>query len=201
MPTALSGKKMKGRIIQLLLVAALMVCGFGASAQHHALDPQKFDAKLLEKLILQRVDSLRKVHKKAPFSADAILQKAASDHAVYLAKKGTLSHYQEKGKRYDPQDRVVFYGGKGYYAGENVAEHPVQVLLNKIRGQRFDRVTTYEQSAELFVLQWATSKPHMENLMRKEYTLTGIGVSLNKKTGRIYAVQVFSPTPQGQEAQ
>lgn len=180
-----------------MLMAVLLLSGFSANAQtKRPLDPKKFDAALLEKLILQRVDSLRKVHKKTSFKEDVILQKAAADHAAYLAKIGELTHFQQKGKRYNPQDRVIFYGGKGYYAGENAAEHPVQVLLHKIKGQRFDRVTTYEQSAELFVLQWANSKPHMDNLMRKEYALTGVAVSLDKKTGRIYAVQVFSPTPQ-----
>lgn len=190
---------MKGRFVKLVLVAVLVLSGFGAMAQGKSkrpLDPQKFDAALLEELIVQRIDSLRKAHKKAGFGNDAVLKKAAADHAVYLAKKGTLSHFQEKGKRYNPQDRVIYYGGKGYYAGENVAEHPVQVLLHKIKGQRFDKVTTYEQSAELFVLQWATSKPHMENLMRDNFELTGIAVSMDKKTGRIYAVQVFSPKPQ-----
>lgn len=189
---------MKGRMIKLMLMAVLVLSGLSASAQR-PIDPDKFDAALLEKLILDRVDSLRKAHKKSVYGRDAILQKAAADHAAYLAKKGVLSHFQEKGKRYDPQDRVIYFGGKGYYAGENAAEHPVLVLLNKIKGQRFDRVTTYEQSAELFVLQWATSKPHMENLMRKEYDLTGLAVSLNKKSGRIYAVQVFSPKPQLQQ--
>lgn len=187
-----------GVVVKFLLFAVLLLPSYTVSAQNRPLDPQKFDAALLENLILQRVDSLRKVHKKASFTKDAILQKAAANHAVYLAKKGTLTHFQEKGKHYNPQDRVLFYGGKGYYAGENAAEHPVQVLLHKIKGQKFDRVTTYEQSAELFVLQWATSKPHMENLMRNEYSLTGVAVSLDKKSGRIYAVQVFSPKPQVQ---
>ncbi|EMR03497.1 CAP domain-containing protein [Cesiribacter andamanensis] len=189
---------MKGRVVHLFLAAALLFLGHAATAQHQPLDPQKFNAKLLEKLILQRIDSLRKAHKKPAFAQDAILQKAAADHATFLAKKGELTHFQEKGKRYNPQDRVLFYGGKGYYAGENAAEHPVQVLLHKLPGQRFDRVKTYQQSAELFVLQWATSKPHMENLMRTEYALTGLAVSLDKKSGRIYAVQVFSPRPEAQ---
>ncbi|WP_224999572.1 CAP domain-containing protein [Cesiribacter sp. SM1] len=190
---------MKGRFVKALLVAVLVLSGFMANAQNQRpLDPQKFNAALLEELIVQRIDSLRKAHKKASFGNDAILKKAAADHAAYLAKKGELSHFQEKGKRHNPQDRVLYYGGKGYYAGENVAEHPVQVLLHKIKGQRFDKVTTYEQSAELFVLQWATSKPHMENLMRDNFDLTGVAVSMDKKSGRIYAVQVFSPKPQAQ---
>lgn len=187
------------RSAKLVVMLVLVLVGFTAQAQKkQTLDPKKFDAALLEKLILQRVDSLRKVHKKSSFGRDVILQKAAADHAAFLAKKGTLTHFQEKGKRYNPQDRVIYFGGKGYYAGENAAEHPVQVLLHKIKGQRFDRVTTYEQSAELFVLQWATSKPHMENLMRDNFELTGLAVSLDKKSGRIYAVQVFSPKPQVQ---
>lgn len=197
--THVNRRYMKGRLATFLVLMVLMFMGFTGTAQtKRTLDPQKFDAALLEDLILKRVDSLRKVHKKAPYGKDPILQKAAVDHAAYLAKKGTLTHFQEKGKRYNPQDRVIYYGGKGYYAGENAAEHPVQVLLHKIKGQRFDRVTTYEQSAELFVLQWATSKPHMENLMRDSYELTGLAVSLDKKSGRIYAVQVFSPKPQAQ---
>ncbi len=185
---------MKEGMVKLLFMGVLLLMGFAAQAQH-PIDPKKFDAALLEKLILERVDSLRKAHKKPVFAKDDILHKAAADHAAFLAKTGTLTHFQAKGKRHNPQDRVVYYGGKGYYAGENAAEHPVLVLLHKIKGQRFNKVTTYEQSAELFVLQWATSKPHMENLM-KEYDVTGLAVSLDKKSGRIYAVQVFSPKPE-----
>lgn len=187
---------MKGKVVAAFALVLLLSAVAVRAQGQRPLNPAKFDAALLEDLILLRVDSLRKAHKKISFEKDNILQKAAANHAVYLAKKGTLTHFQEKGKRHNPQDRVVFYGGKDYYAGENAAEHPVQVLLHKIKGQRFDRVTTYEQSAELFVLQWATSKPHMDNLMRPEYALTGVAVSLDKKSGRIYAVQVFSPKPQ-----
>lgn len=160
---------------------------------------QQFDAALLQKLIHEKVDSVREAHKKQAFAIDPFLQKAADDHAAYLAKKGMLSHFQEGNKKkYNPQDRVIYFGGKGYLSGENVAEHPVKVPLVKGKGLSVRQVDSYEQSALLFVQQWVNSPMHFKNLMREDYTLTGIGVAFEKKGKRIYAVQVFSPVPQNQ---
>ena len=157
---------------------------------------QQFDMVLLQKLIHEKVDSVREAHQKQAFATDPILQKAADDHAAYLAKKGTLSHFQEGNKKkYNPQDRVVYFGGKGYLTGENAAEHPVKVALVKGKGLSVRQVDTYEQSALLFVQQWVNSPMHFKNLMSEDYSLTGIGVALDKKNKRIYAVQVFSPVP------
>lgn len=160
---------------------------------------QQFDAGLLQKLIHEKVDSVREAYQKPVFATDPILQKAADDHAAYLAKKQTLSHFQEGNKKkYNPQDRVVYFGGEGYLTGENAAEHPVNVLLVKGKGLTVSRVENYEQSALLFVQQWVNSPMHFQNLMRDDYTLTGIAVSLDPKSKRIYAVQVFSPEPHKQ---
>lgn len=160
---------------------------------------QQFDAALLQKLIHEKVDSVREAYRKSAFATDPYLQKAADDHAGYLARKRTLSHFQEGNKKkYNPQDRVVYFGGKGYLTGENAAEHPVHVLLVKGKGLTVSRVETYEQSALLFVQQWVNSPMHFKNLMRDDYTLTGISVSLDPKNKHIYAVQVFSPEPQNQ---
>lgn len=160
---------------------------------------QAFDAALLQKLIHEKVDSVRESYRKSVFTTDPILQKAAVDHAAYLAKKRTLSHFQEGNKKkYNPQDRVVYFGGKGYLTGENAAEHPIKALLAKGKGLTISRVENYEQSALLFVQQWVNSPMHFQNLMREDYTLTGIAVSLDPKNKRIYAVQVFSPEPHNQ---
>lgn len=160
---------------------------------------QQFDRLLLQKLIHEKVDSVREAHQKQAFVTDPFLQKAADDHAAYLAKKGTLSHFQEGNKKkYNPQDRVVYFGGKGYLTGENAAEHPLKVPLVKGKGLSVRQVDTYEQSALLFVQQWVNSPMHFKNLMRDDYSLTGIGVALGKKDKRVYAVQVFSPVPRSQ---
>lgn len=157
---------------------------------------QKFDAALLENLILEKIDSVRLAHKKSVFTSDPVLQQAATDHAVYLAKKQTLSHFQDGNKKkHNPQDRVVFFGGKGYQTGENAAEHPVKALLVKQKWSNITKVNDYEQSALLFVQQWVNSPMHFKNLMRDDYSRTGMGVSYSPKNNRIYAVQVFSPEP------
>lgn len=160
---------------------------------------QDFDADLLEELILEKVDSVRLAHRKSVFVPDSIMQKAAVDHALFLARKKTLSHFQEGNKKkYNPQDRVVFFGGKGYLTGENAAEHPIKMLLHQNKGMTIKKVEEYEQSALLFVQQWVNSPMHFKNLMREDYSRTGIGVALDSKNNRIYAVQVFSPEPMAQ---
>jgi uncharacterized protein YkwD len=177
------------------ILGVCLLVAFQLQAQT-PIQEQQFDASLLQKLIHEKVDSVRKAYQKQAFASDPILQKAADDHAEYLAKKRTLSHFQEGNKKkYNPQDRVVYFGGEGYLTGENAAEHPVKVLLVKGKGLTVSRVENYEQSALLFVQQWVNSPMHFQNLMRDDYTLTGIAVSLDPKDKRIYAVQVFSPEP------
>ncbi len=177
------------------IVGLCFLVGFQLKAQT-PIQEQQFDAALLQKLIHEKVDSVRKAYQKPVFVSDPILQKAADDHAAYLAKKRMLSHFQEGNKKkYNPQDRVVYFGGEGYLTGENAAEHPVKVLLAKGKGLTVSRVENYEQSALLFVQQWLNSPMHFQNLVREDYTLTGIAVSLDPKDKRIYAVQVFSTEP------
>lgn len=180
------------------LTAILLLLTPGLSAQT-PIDAKNFDAKLLQSLIAEKIDSVRLQHKKQLLVVDSVLQLAAVDHARYLAKKGMLSHFQEGNKKkYNPQDRVEFFGGKGYQTGENAAEHPVQVLLVKKKGYTVNRVETYEQSALLFIQQWVHSPMHFKNLMKDEFSRTGIAVGLDAKDNRIYAVQVFSPEPLAQ---
>lgn len=163
------------------------------------IDENKFDKELLQKLILEKVDSVRLAHKRSVFRPDSVMQLAAVDHAQYLAKKQALSHFQDGSKKkYNPQDRVVYFGGKGYQTGENAAEHPIKVLLHLSKGVTINRVESYEQSALLFVQQWVNSPMHFKNLMREDYSRTGMAVGFDLKNKRIYAVQVFSPEPLNQ---
>lgn len=181
------------KLISLFSICLLLVLKVQAQTP---INEQKFDAALLQGLILKKIDSVRLAHKKTVFAPDPILQQAAVDHAAYLAKKQTLSHFQDGNKKkYNPQDRVVFFGGKGYQTGENAAEHPVKALLVKKEWSNISKVNDYEQSALLFVQQWVNSPMHFKNLMRDDYSLTGMGISYSPKNNRIYAVQVFSPQP------
>lgn len=184
---------------KIFWILSICLLGTGTVQSQTPIDEKKFDNDLLQKLILEKVDSLRLAHKKSVFRADSIMQLAAGDHARYLAKKQTLSHFQDGSKKkYNPQDRVVYFGGKGYQTGENAAEHPVNVLLHLPKGVTINRVESYEQSALLFVQQWVNSPMHFKNLMRDDYSRTGMGIGFDPKNKRIYAVQVFSPEPLNQ---
>lgn len=187
------------RIIGTLSVCLLLLVQVAQVQAQTPINEKKFDAALLQQLILEKVDSVRQAHQKPGFAQDAILQRAAEDHANYLARKQTLSHFQDGNKKkHNPQDRVVFFGGKGYLTGENAAEHPVKVLLRLGKGMTITKVEEYEQSALLFVQQWVNSPMHFQNLMKDDYSRTGLAVAFDQKENRIYAVQVFSPEPMPQ---
>lgn len=186
---------MRSQLMKLTL--SLLLAGFFMPAAYGqtAIDPANFQETVLLELLQQKTDSVRKAHGLAGWKRHAVLEKAATDHARYLLKKGSLTHFQEEKAKYSPQDRVVFYGGKGFYTGENVAEHPILVPLYKVNGQTVERVTTYEESALLFVQQWMGSPAHRKNLLKAGYELDGIGVAFDASEKRIYAVQLFSPKP------
>lgn len=179
------------------LFSSLLFAGFfmPASYAQTVIDPDNFQHELLIELLQQKTDSARRTHGLPGWKQHEVLSKAAADHALYLLKEGSLTHFQKEKAKYSPQDRVLFFGGKGLYTGENVAEHPILVPLYKINGQTIDRVTTYEESALLFVQQWLGSPSHRKNLLKAQYELNGVGVAYDEKTQRIYAVQLFSPPP------
>ena len=110
------------------------------------------------------VNAKRKEQKLSALKKDASLEKSAKTRAEEMAKTGIFSHTRPNGK----SGLTLIQGN--VYKGENIA-----------KGQR--------TCAEV-VKAWYNSTGHRNNMLKKQYTKTGIaGYSYN---GVIYWVQLFS---------
>lgn len=150
------------------------------------------DYQKLEKLILKKVNTLRKSKKRSLLTNHDILGLAAQDHAHYLRSRKTLSHTQRSRAKKTPMRRVDFYKGNFNYVGENVA---FTYLYESVQGVRNKRnsisIRTYEQAAQYFFDLWKYSRPHYINMIDKDFTMSSIRFSYDAKSKRIYGVHVF----------
>ena len=153
-------------------VLLLFVLGFQQNV-----NIEKIDAKLFDKINGVRVENKCSVLKR-----DENLDKAAVNHAVYIANKDALEHVQnENPKTKIILDRVKFFSEDKYI---NVAEN---LLFTTIPKETIDSEVLAEKMKSL----WVKSPNHFKNIKNGEYNYTGFGFALNKSKTRIYAVQVF----------
>jgi len=151
---------MKHRILMILI---LITPAFIFAA------PPKEEVKLSdeEQAVLDLTNAERKKEKLEPLTMDPKLLEAARKHAANMAKQDKLEHKLDDKAA---NDRVKAEGYVYGWLGENIA---------------WNALTPKE-----VVQGWMDSKPHRENILKKEYTQLGMAVVKNSK-GEPYWVQVF----------
>jgi uncharacterized protein YkwD len=179
---------------QILFFVIFFLSELSTNAQNAAsvINSDSMNTVLVETLIKQKIDSVRKVFKLKSLTNSDTLKKAADDQVQYVKKKKQLTHYQtENSKKKTISDRLAYYGLSNTYAGENVAYTYIFTKINNHKGGTYIN-TTYENLANDFVTLWVKSKGHFENLTDEEFELTAVAVSYDKKTKIVYALQNFS---------
>lgn len=156
------------------------------------INPDSLNTNLLELLIKTKIDSVRKKHDKKILIVNDTLKKSAQDQAMYIKKIKKLSHFQKNNpKKKTPANRAAFYGLKNTGIAENVIYTYVLTIIKNKNSKEYIN-STYADVAGDLVTGWVNSPEHYANLINAEYSLTGVAVSFDKATKRIYAVQVFS---------
>ena len=153
-----------------------------------------FDYDLLEKLVFEKVNDLRKSKKLDQLTDNKILGVAAQNQSNYQSKKKRMTHNQTSSKTKFVWLRVQNAGGDFSAISENVAytdTYGFVVLRIKGKKVRLD-ASTYEGAAEILYLGWKNSKPHYKAMIDKRFNLSGLKFKLNPKTKRLYATQVFA---------
>lgn len=141
------------------------------------IDIEKIDSKLFDKINIVRVEN-----KCSMLKRDVNLDKAATNHAEYIANKEVLDHFQnENPKTKKLLDRVKFFSKNEY---SKVAENLLFTTISK-------NTTDTEVIAEKMKSLWVKSPNHFKNIKNSEYNYTGFGFVLNKSKTKIYVVQVF----------
>ncbi len=158
-------------------------------SQKHALVPAKLNTKLLETLILERINHVRDTIGLPTLVNDNALHLAALHHSKFLVKNKSLTHTEPSAKYKTPLDRVKASYGTHTSVAENVA---YVSLFNSKKRQIYK---TYEYLADKFVKNWVKSKGHFKNIKWNIAAESGVSVQYDSKTGRVYATQVFGNKP------
>ncbi len=162
-----------------------------SQAELFHLDNAENELKIVERLVLNKVDSLRARKKLPTLQNSKTIRKAAELQAVWISGKGKLTHIQTKSKTKTPQKRVAYVGGKNELVGENIAYTQYNTVMINSKGKEYSN-TTYEAIANDLVAMWRHSKGHYQNIITKGYKITGVALALDIEHKKVYAVQVFA---------
>jgi uncharacterized protein YkwD len=177
------------------LLLLLFIFPFILLAQDLPYDQMQIDAEILNNQIIKEVNKLRKKAKQDSLVTDSALSNAGKDHADYLAKKQTISHFQKAKNKETPNNRVEFYGGSYSNLGENIQFFNSKTPI-KLKGEKqATPITDYERLAKAMVLNWKKSKLHYKNMISPDFTRSWTEISIDPKTGNVYAVQLLGNTP------
>jgi uncharacterized protein YkwD len=156
------------------------------------IDIDNFNFQYFEHLVKTGVDQVRKEHDLDPLVNDSILYIAANHHSNYLVGLRQLSHTEDDSVlTKTPQDRAEYFGSTNYRVGENILFTPYNRSVKGKGGDMFD-THTYQGLADAMVSAWVHSPGHFKNIITPEYELTGLAVSVDTQTGRVYACQKFA---------
>jgi len=160
------------------------------SQQIDATTESNFNIKFLEYLLKKEIDSVRESHKLDILINDSILYLASLDQSEYLTKQKELTHFQKNNPaKFSPQNRADYYGANNYRVGENVLFTTVNqyILL-----QELIDADVYKSIAHSMMLLWVNSPGHFANIINAEYDITGVSISFDSETNRLYATQAFA---------
>lgn len=151
------------RLIPLVVTVAI------SAASSYAAEPAS-PVDLMERHVVQRINAVRGEHMRPPLRTDADLARLAREYSCALLRRGALSHTDPDGKTVG--DRVLSVGKKFLAVGENLA-----------------RSTGPGDPLGAAIDAWMQSPGHRENILRPDFTDTGVGVCRDGTT--YYFTQVF----------
>jgi uncharacterized protein YkwD len=157
---------MRYAAIHLLLVALFAASACPSSAQEKK-DPGQLTEE--EKNLFDLINKERAKEKLPPLAFNAKLQRSARAHSENMAKQDKLEHVLD-GKT--PGNRADAAGYDFLRIGENIAYVDGGTPEETVKG-------------------WMESKPHRENILKREFKDTGVAVAVNAR-GVKYVTQVFA---------
>lgn len=189
-----------------VLIACLLFCvsflNLKAQHPHDAIDTTNINLPFLEYLVKGKIDSLRKSKTFNALINDSILYMAAKEHADYMRKEAEISHYHKSDpNKKTPQKRAEFYGAKNYFVGENVALIYIYTPSYYAHERKSEThiVTSYDQAAHDFVVNWVNSRGHYANMLTESYEITAVAISFDPSEKALYAVQMFAEVDKSYE--
>jgi uncharacterized protein YkwD len=124
----------------------------------------------MELATINRINAIRKEHGLEPLKVNAVLIKVARDYSRRMCQENFFSHYDPAGQ--SAMNRVQSAGVSLQIVGENLAKsynarNPIQTSVEG----------------------WMQSPGHRKNILREEYSETGLGIW--KQGKNYYFTQLF----------
>ncbi|HEX8458488.1 MAG TPA: CAP domain-containing protein [Pyrinomonadaceae bacterium] len=125
-----------------------------------------------ERRAFDLINAARRARGESPLVWDAELTRMARQHSENMARQNFFDHVDRQGRNVATRARTG--GVCGWSAiGENIAYN-----------------AGYDDPAGFAVERWLISAKHRDNLMRRGFTHSGVGVA-RSADGRVYFTQVF----------
>lgn len=154
-----------------------------ADAASNATEPRQLDEQKVERLVREDINERRAERGLSRLSPSASLQEQARLHSVDMVEHDELAH-DLPGSTTDERLAIANCN----FGGENVAQSWYQEQVETSDGEVY--IGDEETLAEELVTQWMNSPEHRENLLRQEWSQTGVGIELTE-SDKIYATQMF----------
>jgi uncharacterized protein YkwD len=154
-----------------------------ADAAANATDPAEIDEQQVEMLVRESINERRADRGLASLSSSASLQEQARLHSEDMVGHDELAHDLPGSTT---EERLTMASCDA--GGENVAQTWYQERVDTAEGERY--TGDEDELAEALVMQWMNSPSHRENLLREEWSETGVGIELTDDD-KVYATQLF----------
>jgi uncharacterized protein YkwD len=133
----------------------------------------------VEALIIVLINDERQQFDLSTLSEDSLLTSLAREHSISMVENDFFSH-----ERY-PGERPFSYGQSyGTIRGENIAMIPTRQTIP-------GPYLSLQEVCEWAVSGWMDSEGHRENILKTNYTKTGVGVSFSDEGDYLYITQMF----------
>jgi uncharacterized protein YkwD len=166
------------------------------------------DQALFNEAVLLYSNAARRQNGRAPLAPDPALSRAATDHALNMARLRTHSHVLPVRGQGKLDQRMHRQSVQFRTAAENIAMNKVYRLLGRPiatggQGCRFAYadtrepvpIHTYASLAQEAVSRWLASPRHRASLLSPTYRRLGAGVGVDRggsACGDVYLVQDFA---------
>ena len=172
----------------LFLSYLILILPHLANGQTTLVDIDNFNADKLNALLIDYTNQQRLRKRKQKLLYYPQLNAAAKNHALYMADRSYLGHFQKKKSLKTVRDRLKLLGGNAEFVGENVQFISILFELEQSNGN-----LTYEQLAKLLGDNWKRSRGHYKNMIESVYT--GVTHQFAVSNGMLYACQLFTSKP------
>jgi uncharacterized protein YkwD/outer membrane protein OmpA-like peptidoglycan-associated protein len=179
------------RYIVIFLLSASFI-DLSAQGSSPSINFNAINYSLIESEFIARFNKLRKEQNLNELTKDKILDKAATDQALYQRNLHVITHTQTAKGKEKVSNRIFFYNGTHDLAGENCIKIPLDREFTPGYNKKGLTVKTYAEAGEALFMGWKTSQGHYKNMIDPDYDVYGLGFGFDKDSSFLYCTQVFA---------